>query len=206
MIALFYKISRALLRIKKGVSRRFWIRYNVQELLYLGVEMVEEASVKMYGRHVLRIGTGAEVKIGLNFTSRSGEDSGIETGITKILVSGGARLSIGDNSGISNTTILCSNSIDIGNHVLIGGGVMLIDSNYHSTDWRIRGTAEDTRNAVSSPIVICDYVFIGARSIILKGVTIGEKSIIAAGSVVVKDVPPLSIVAGNPAKVIGYLN
>ena len=79
---------------------------------------------------------------------------------------------------------------------------MLNDSNHHSTDWRIRGTAEDGLRVVSAPIVIGDHVFIGARSIILKGVTIGEKAIVAAGSVVVKDVPPLTIVAGNPAKVI----
>ena len=86
-----------------------------------------------------------------------------------------------------------------------GGGIMLNDSNHHSTDWHVRGTSEDSKCAVSAPIVIENYVFIGARSIINKGVTIGEKAIVAAGSVVVKDVPPLSIVAGNPAKVIKLL-
>lgn len=83
---------------------------------------------------------------------------------------------------------------------------MLNDSNHHSLDWRIRGTAEDGKNAISAPIVIGDYAFIGARSIVQKGVTIGEKSIVAAGSVVIKDVPPLCIVGGNPAKVIKYLS
>ena len=53
--------------------------------------------------------------------------------------------------------------------------------------------------------MIGDNAFIGARSIIQKGVTIGEKAIIAAGSVVVKDIPPMCIAAGNPAKVIKYL-
>lgn len=61
-------------------------------------------------------------------------------------------------------------------------------------------------HAHSAPIVIGDYVFIGARCIIQKGVTIGEKAIIAAGSVVVKDIPPMCIAAGNPAKVIKYLD
>lgn len=82
---------------------------------------------------------------------------------------------------------------------------MINDSNHHSIDWRVRGTSNDGKNAVSKPIIIGDYVFIGARSIILKGVTIGEKAIVAAGSAVVKDVPPLTIVAGNPAKVIKQL-
>ena len=96
-------------------------------------------------------------------------------------------------------------STTIGNQVLVGGGVMINDSNHHSLDWRERGTPADKTNAVSAPIKIGDHVFIGARSIIQKGVTIGEKAIIAAGSVVVKDVPPLCIAGGNPAKVVKYL-
>lgn len=58
----------------------------------------------------------------------------------------------------------------------------------------------------SAPVVIGDYVFIGARSIVLKGVTIGEKSIIAAGSVVTKDVPANCLAGGNPCKMIKYLS
>lgn len=167
---------------------------------------MDAKSVKMYGRHIFRFGSKAKVIIGKDFFSRSGEDSGIETTVTKILVREGASLIIGDNSGISNATILCNKSIVIGKNVLLGGGAMLNDSNHHSLDWHIRGTAEDGKNAVSAPIVIGDYAFIGARSVILKGVTIGDKSIIAAGSVVVKDVPPLCIVGGNPAKIIGYVD
>lgn len=59
---------------------------------------------------------------------------------------------------------------------------------------------------ISAPIVIGDNVFIGARAIILKGVTIGEGAIVGAGSVVTKDVAEYSIVAGNPAKVIRALD
>lgn len=61
-------------------------------------------------------------------------------------------------------------------------------------------------NIKTAPIVIEDYVFVGAKSIILKGVTIGEKSVIAAGSVVVDDIPANCIAGGNPCKVIKYLN
>ena len=82
---------------------------------------------------------------------------------------------------------------------------MINDSNHHSINWRLRGTPADRENAVSAPIVIGDHAFIGARCIIQKGVTIGEKSIIAAGSVVVKDLPSMCIAGGNPAKVIKYL-
>lgn len=206
MRMLLYLICRVFVQIKKGYLRRFWMWYNVCELQHMGVTLENASSVKMLGRHVMRIASGAQVRIGKNFISRSGEDSGIETITTKIIVAEGAQLTIGDDSGMSNAVILCNRRITIGNHVLIGGGVMLNDSNHHSTDWRIRGTSEDGKCAVSAPIVIGNYVFIGARSIINKGVTIGEKAIVAAGSVVVKDVPPLSIVAGNPAKVIKYLD
>lgn len=205
MTKFFFKIFRIAIHLWKGLMRRFWMRFNIYEMKGSGVRFDDSTSVKMYGRHVFRISPLASVSIGGGFTSRSGEDSGIETAVTKILVAPGAKLSIGKDCGISNATILCQNSIMIGNHVLMGGGVMLNDSNHHSLDWRIRGTSEDGISAASSPIVISDYAFIGARSIIQKGVTIGEKAIVAAGSVVVKDVPPCSIVGGNPARIIKFV-
>ena len=116
-----YKICNAILRMRKGLGRRFWMWYNVQDLKSHGVKFSNASSVKMYGRHVLRISPHSHIQIGHSFISRSGEDSGIETAITKILVSNNACLAIGDSCGISNATILCNNSITIGNRVLMGG-------------------------------------------------------------------------------------
>lgn len=78
---------------------------------------------------------------------------------------------------------------------------MITDSNHHSLDWRVRNLEGDT-DRKSAPVVIEDYVFIGARSIVLKGVRIGARSVIAAGSVVVKDIPAGELWGGNPAKFI----
>ena len=64
---------------------------------------------------------------------------------------------------------------------------------------------KDWSNVQITPVVICDRSWIGARSIILKGVTIGEGAIVGAGSVVTSDVPPWTIVGGNPARVIRAL-
>lgn len=122
MNMVFYKVCNAVMRLHKGIIRRFWMRYNVQELKCHGVFLTDTSSVRMYGKHVLRIGPHSEIKIGRSFISRSSEDSGIETTITKILVAAGAHLTIGDSCGISNATIICNKSITIGNHVLIGGG------------------------------------------------------------------------------------
>lgn len=112
----------------------------------------------------------------------------------------GSRILIGDNVGISGSTICATKSVTIGNNVLIGSGCIITDTDAHPVDWRER--REGNKNKASSPVVIGDDVFIGARSIILKGVTIGDRSVIGAGSVVVKDVPADCVVAGNPAKII----
>jgi acetyltransferase-like isoleucine patch superfamily enzyme len=114
-----------------------------------------------------------------------------------------ATLNIGDYFGGSCLAIVCHNKITIGNHVKIGGNVVVYDTDFHSLDSEIRKKlTEDILNAKTAPIVIEDHVFIGAHSIILKGVTIGERSIVGAGSVVTKSIPPDEIWAGNPAKFI----
>ena len=107
---------------------------------------------------------------------------------------------------MSNTAIHCHKSITIGNCVNFGGGVMIFDTDFHSLDWKDRQDGTDIAKRAIAPVVIDDYVFIGADSIILKGVHIGEKSIVGAGSVVSKDIPAGEIWAGNPARFIKRIN
>lgn len=115
-----------------------------------------------------------------------------------------SRIIIGDNVGISGSTICATTSVTIGNNVLIGSGCLISDTDSHPIDWEDRLYDRNVKTR-KVPIVIEDNVFIGARSIILKGVTIGEGAVIGAGSVVSKDVPPYSIVCGNPARVVKTL-
>lgn len=114
----------------------------------------------------------------------------------------GAKLIIGNNVGISQSALVCHIKIIIGNNVKIGGGVKIFDTDFHSLNPLIRNSIDDINNKEMLPVIIKDNVFIGAFSIILKGVTIGENSIVGAGSVVVKSVPDNQIWAGNPAKFI----
>jgi len=118
---------------------------------------------------------------------------------------------VGDNTYIGGGTVIdCVKSICIGDDVLISYGCILADSDNHSTrysirkkdlaDWKQRKHDWTTTN--SKPIQICMGVWIGSKSIVLKGVTIGEGSVVGAGSVVTKDVAPWTIVAGNPARII----
>lgn len=112
-----------------------------------------------------------------------------------------SNIKIGHNVGISGATI-SGKDITIGNNVLIGSGVLITDSDAHPIHPKLR---EFGKYIKTKPIKIEDDVFIGARSIILKGVTIGQGSVIGAGSVVVKDIPPMSIASGNPAKIISEI-
>ena len=86
----------------------------------------------------------------------------------------------------------------IGDHVDIASEVMIYNSQHDINS--------DKFEAVSSPVAVGDYVFIGPRAILLPGVTVGEGAVIAAGAVVTKDVEPYTIVGGVPAKPIGERN
>lgn len=111
-----------------------------------------------------------------------------------------AIIQIGNYVGISGATLSSDTAIKIGNNVLIGSGVLITDSDAHGINPKFRN---DKSKIISSPVIIHDDVFIGARAIILKGVTIGTGALIGAGSVVSKDVEAFAIVAGNPAKKVG---
>lgn len=127
---------------------------------------------------------------------------------------------IGDRTFIGGGQFICINKIEIGNDVLISWGCTIIDNDAHSlistersndvTDW-IKGIKEnktgfykDWTNVKHKPVIIKDKAWIGFNSIILKGVTIGEGSVVGAGSIVTKDVPDYAVVVGNPAIIIKY--
>jgi len=108
-----------------------------------------------------------------------------------------ASIEIGNGVGISGASIVAAKKITIGNNVLIGGGVGIWDTDFHPLSPSQR-KLHRTKGATSSPIIIGDNVFIGARAILLKGVIIGNGAVIAAGSVVHKNVPEGYLCFGNP--------
>lgn len=155
----------------------------------------------------IMVARGGRCFIGRNFMMNNGI-KGNPIGCYErctLFVDRGAVLTIGDNVGMSQAALICHKSITIGNNVKIGGGVCIYDTDFHSLDPVIRRSSEDLKNRAEKPVVIGNDVFIGAKSIILKGVTIGENSVIGAGSVVTKSVPANQIWAGNPAKLIGKI-
>lgn len=113
----------------------------------------------------------------------------------------GAVIEIGDNTRIHGTCIHAYDKIIIGKNCLIAANCQIFDGSGHDLSF------DDVENRINTtgdakPIKIEDNVWIGANSIILPGVTIGEGSVIGSGSVVVKDIPPYCLAGGNPAKVI----
>lgn len=111
-------------------------------------------------------------------------------------------LTLGDNVYINyGCSIAAMQSVHIGSGAHIGPYVFIMDNDFH----RLEPERRDEMPP-SAPIYIGDNVWLGTRAIILRGVTIGDGSVVAAGSVVSRDVPPRSIVGGVPAKLIGSVD
>jgi acetyltransferase-like isoleucine patch superfamily enzyme len=122
----------------------------------------------------------------------------------------GAQIVVGRNTFIGNSLLASAKRIEIGDDVLISWGCNIVDHNSHAILWPqrrddVKDWYQGKKNwmpVVVKPVRICDKSWIGLNVIILKGVEVGEGAIVAAGSVVIKNVPPWTIVGGNPAKVI----
>lgn len=201
-----YYYNGKIFRLNKRVKIIFYKYWNRFKFFTSGINYGKNLSVwcKLY----LFLDKQASVKIGNNFTFTSGDAlNPLSRNINGCIhVNEGGILSIGDNTGISSACIWVHKKITIGNNVNIGGDVIMMDSDAHSLDYLNRRDGDlDFRDKQDVPICIGDDVLIGVRSIILKGVSIGDRSVIGAGSVVTKDIPPDCIAAGNPCKVIKYL-
>lgn len=120
--------------------------------------------------------------------------------VPPIRVDHGVNLRVGRNVFINhNCTVSDIGGVEIGDEVLIAPNVSLLSSGHPLEPF------ERTRRVTAAPIVIGRNVWIGAGSTVLQGVTIGADSVVAAGSVVTRDVPPATLVGGVPARVIREL-
>jgi acetyltransferase-like isoleucine patch superfamily enzyme len=142
----------------------------------------------LYGDLKIRIGDDCTMSAMSSFVSTSsGRDPVLEIGDRTYL---GCRL-----------TISVGNRVSIGNHVLIADNVFIADNPGHPMD-AVKRRSQGVEPDQIRPITICDDVWIGNGCKIMPGVTIGEGSVVGASSIVTKDVPPHTLVAGAPAKVI----
>lgn len=161
-------------------------------------------NVVLKGTPVIIRRTGT-IRIGNNVTLRSNDDgyhasiyapSRLMTDTKK-----DALIDIGDGTRINGASIHATERVTIGRRCLIAANVTIIDSDGHGVDPDERALS----NPVSRPVTIEDNVWIGMNALILKGVTIGKNSVVGAGSVVTRSIPPDSVAAGNPARVVKTL-
>jgi len=181
-----------------AVATTLWTRFC---LVLAGVKI--GSTPKFYGSPVFLRARNSRINIGDNFENRNlhwSNPLGISRPTVFCTWRPGARLTIGDNVGISGGSIVASHSIEIGDNTLIGADCLIIDTDFHPLNPFNRRYS--TQNVSDAPVSIGRNVFIGMRSIILKGVTIGDNAVIGAGSVVASNVPPSAIVAGNPARLL----
>ena len=201
-----------ILNLPVAIRTKIYPSYNRLIFKLKGVEYGKNFKVF---NHIYLIGKG-KITIGENFMFVSGDGINPIGSNVKgcIYTEPNATILIGDNVGISCTTLRISNQLNIGNNVKIGANTLIIDTDSHQLNFELRRKkAKTTEEALylksqikTSPSTIEDDVWIGAKCIILKGVTIGARSIIGAGSVVTKDIPSDCIAAGNPCKPIKFLN
>ena len=192
------KILTRVVRKMKSIFFYFWVK--VQAFLYGG-------KVKLLKRNNLSIPlvTNGEGEVRVSDSNNFGYQlsPGFKNG--SILIQARMKQSkiiIGQRNFVSNNvSIIANNAVVIGNNCQIGNDVQIFDSDFHEL-------SPETRNhsaGKTKPVYIGDNVWVGSNSIILKGVHIGNGAVIAAGSIVTKNVKNSTLVAGNPAKYIKQL-
>lgn len=171
------------------------------------VEIEIANDLKIIGLPRLKLTRNSSLKIGAHCILRSKPSSnpiGIDQPVTICTLEKGAQIFIGDKVGMSGGTICARELVEIGFGTLVGANTYIFDNDFHALD-PIARVNDDYSEVRSAPVRIGANVFIGTRSIILKGVNIGDNAIIGAGSVVTRNIPANCLAGGNPCVVLGPL-
>jgi acetyltransferase-like isoleucine patch superfamily enzyme len=196
----------------------FFISYLFKGAIRKIAGKITDWSCKMY----TLCGKGTYFKMNASIGNFPRDRKKIKIGINSVIegklvvFNYGGEIIIGDNVYVGlNSNIWSGEKVIIGNDILISHNVNIIDTNSHEIDHIERaerfknlikyGHPKDKASIITSSIKIEDYVWISFGATVLKGVTIGKGAIIAANAVVTKDVPPFTLVAGNPARIVKQL-
>ena len=192
---IIYKIYNRILRLKMLALSKVLNRIII--LNYTGtVKFIGTPLINIYPDSKISIGDRCVLCSDSRFT-----DLGINHRVVIRTLSSTAKITIGDDVGISGGSICALTEVKIGDRVLIGANVTICDTDFHVVE-TIKRRYVPISLSKSRPVSIGSDVFIGANSIILKGVSIGDGAVIGAGSVVTKNIPSNSISAGNPCVVL----
>lgn len=172
---------------------RAWSRFR-------GAEVADD--VEITGRFQIRTARGARISLGpgVKITASTAINPLISRNRSTLwAMAAGALIEIGPGVGSSAPCICAATAVRIGEGTILGADCLVVDNDFHlpAPDWRWSDAAVET----SRPVNIGRGCFIGARSVILKGVTIGDGAVVGAGTVVSRDVPAGHLAVGNPAVV-----
>ncbi len=166
------------------------------------LEWGERVVVK--GSPLIEVVKGAQVTIGDDVTLNSrnrGYHINMHSPVKLVADQPGASIRIGASTRVHGSCIHAYSEITIGANCLIAANCQIIDGSGHELSFEdLEGRMRTSASGL--PIVIEDFVWLGANCIVLPGVRIGRGAVVGAGSVVTKDVPPMVVAAGNPARVL----
>lgn len=201
IIRIFYGLKALLTenRFYRFLQDSFFYSY----LKYFGVE-TEFRYVRLIGLPIIRKQNGSRIILGEGVTLVSnshGNVAGINHPVILATLAPGAIIEL-DGCGLSGSSICASKSIRIGRNSGLGANSSVYDTDFHSTDHKTRKNQQNIVDAQAEPVEIENDVWVAANALILKGVTIQSRAIIAAGAVVTTNIPQNALAAGNPARVI----
>ena len=189
-----------------GLEMRRRLLYPLVRMQFAWQGITWKPGWRIFGRPIIQKHRGSRIEAGPGLVLRSWARSNPLAPVHPVVLatrSADAEIVMGEECGFTGATIVAASRITMGDRVQVGGNAQVVDTDFHPLT--PEGRAADFNAGSTRPIVIEDDVFIGMNALILKGVTLGAGCVVGAGSVVSRDVPPRTIVAGNPAKVVREL-
>ncbi|MBZ0297926.1 MAG: acyltransferase [Anaerolineae bacterium] len=187
------------------LPRTLWNRFADGWLwpLWLRAQGVDYGTgLKLVGRPEIRQAEHGVIKLGDQVSLYSRPNSNplqLHSPCALYTLAPGAQIHIGSQTAMSGAVICAATSVKIGERVLIGANVKILDTDFHPLNAEAR-KRDRNAGATTRPITIGNDVFIGTGALILRGTIIGDGCVVGAGAVVSGTFPPASVIAGNPAK------